>query len=174
MSRGPLPTGNARRRNKPTIPTTTLPADGFTGEVPECPYELQPAGQEWWDFAWTLPQAAAWDDGAVYTVARRAQLEDDVATLDLTDDFDLAALLGMPEDETIKQLTFVIGRLKAMAGGKLGIEKEMRELDKRLGLDPKALAELRWTIAAENTDEEKKPKRPPTSSDRRERLSLVK
>jgi hypothetical protein len=37
MPRGPLPDPNAIRRNKPTIPTTDLPADGRQGPAPEPP-----------------------------------------------------------------------------------------------------------------------------------------
>lgn len=73
---GPLPDPNARRRNAPTIPTTELPAGGREGPAPECPYKLLKRGKAWWAFAWSSPQAAAWDDGSLYTIARRAMLED--------------------------------------------------------------------------------------------------
>jgi hypothetical protein len=122
MSRGPLPDPNSRRRNKPTIPTTSLPAGGRKGRIPKVPasYALLTAGTAWWRWAWTLPQAAAWDDGSHYALARRAQLEDTMAALAVDD-----------------------------ARGRLSVLKEMRELDRRFGLDPKAMAELRWTIVAE-------------------------
>jgi hypothetical protein len=73
---GPLPTGEAARRHKPTIPTTTLPASGRSDPPPPCPYELGPKGKRWWDAAWVTPQAAGWSDGDAYFVARRAELED--------------------------------------------------------------------------------------------------
>jgi hypothetical protein len=87
-----------------------LPAAGRRGRAPVCPYELGVAGSAWWVWAWTTPQATRWDKGALYTVARRARLEDDVDS------------------------------------GKLAVEKEMRELDGKLGLTPKAMADLGWTI----------------------------
>ena len=40
----------------------------------------------------------------------------------------------------------LIGRLAALATGRLAIFREMRELDDRLGLTPKGMAALRWTI----------------------------
>lgn len=154
MSRGPLPEPGSRRRNAPTIPTTELPAEGFRGPPPRCPYRLSTAGRRWWRWAWSLPQAAAWSQGAVVALARRAQLEDDLAAIELVDDVDLAELLQVDLDdrratrEAIRNVEFALGRLKALAGGRLAVMKEMRELDRRFGLDPKALAELRWTIVA--------------------------
>lgn len=145
---GPLPSAQRRRRNAPTISTTSLPSGGRKGRPPKPPESasLQKAGAAWWKWAWATPQAAAWDPGALYAIARRAQLEDDLAALDLVDHFDLAELLGMDDNDMVRSLERVIGRLKAAAGGRVTLMREMRELDKRLGLDPKAMAELRWNI----------------------------
>lgn len=79
MPPGPPPKPDARRRNAPTIATTALPPEGRQGPAPDCPYELGKKGREWWEWAWHTPQAAAWDPGALYVVARRAQLEDSTA-----------------------------------------------------------------------------------------------
>lgn len=145
--KGPLPNPNARRRNAPTIPTTSLPVGGRKGAAPKCPYDLAKAGQTWWKWAWHTPQAAAWDDGALYAVARRAQLEDDLALLDTVSEFDLDELLGLENEYAVRdELKWIIGRLRALAGGRKGVVAAMGELDKRLGLDPKAMAELRWKI----------------------------
>lgn len=169
MARGPLPDATARRRNPPTIPTTSLPAGGRKGRPPSPPtgVELRKAGKAWWRWAWTTPQAASWDTGSRYTVARRAELEDDLAILDRFDPDDLASILGMPEDEAVEQLSFIIGRLKAMAGGRLAILREMRELDKTLGLNPKALADLRWKIIDETEAQRAAPVGATASSPRR-------
>lgn len=161
MARGPVPSPNARRRNAPTIPTTQLPASGRKDPAPEVPdsYELHNAGMAWWLWAWSLPQAAAWDDGALYAAARRAMLEDELAALQVVETDGVAELLGFgDENELLDQLRWLIGGLKSMAGGSTGLMREMRELDKRLGLDPKALAELRWTIV---DDTEPKPESAP-------------
>lgn len=147
---GPLPDPNARRRNAPTIPTTTLPAEGYDGPTPVVPasYDLGAAGQAWWSWAWRLPQAAGWSSGDLFALARRASIEDDLVALE-AGDFDLAELLGMDDDgDRVRAVEVIIRKLKAMAGGKVSLMREARELDNRFGLTPKGLADLRWTIKA--------------------------
>jgi hypothetical protein len=152
---GPLPDPNARRRNK-RKPNTPLPIDGPIDKPPKCPYKLGKSGKAWWKWAWKLPQAAAWDDGSIYFVARRASLEDDLEIQDsVFESSDFADLLGRDEDELTRELEFVVGRLASMAGGRNPILKEMRELDNKLGLNPKAMADLRWVIAAPDEEEQK-------------------
>ncbi len=149
---GPLPKPNARRRNAPTIPTTTLPASGYAGKKPTVPKEIRlgKAGRAWWAWAWKTPQAAAWSPGDLYALARRASLEDDVAALETIDDLDLAELLDVPETtDALRRLTEILQRMRALTGGKLAILKEARELDDRFGLTAKALAALRWKIVAD-------------------------
>lgn len=138
MPSGPLPKPPAERvrRNQPTIPTTKLPAAGFAGPAPKCPVKLSRAGKAWWRWAWRTPQAAAWSDGDLYVIARRAQLEDDL---------DAARAEGVP-----------IGSLS----------KAATELEDRLGLTPKAMAALRWSIVAEETAEK-------ASTTERRRLQAV-
>lgn len=146
MPRGPLPQPETRRRNKPTIPTTNLPAGGFEGPIPDVPfgYELGAEGSAWWMWAWRTPQAAGWSEGDVYVIARRASLEDDLAALRRVEvGFDLGDML---DDETGAALKFLIERLKGLASGTLAVSKEARELDDRFGLTPKGLAMLRWKI----------------------------
>ena len=156
---GPLPTGSAVRRNQPTIPTTSLPVSGRPGPAPDPPsdYELGAKGRAWWDWAWTTPQAAAWDDGALYLTARRAQLEDDVHAIEHVD-VDLAFLVGEEPGPAADNLRFLIERLKGLAGGKLSVAREMRQIDDRLGLTPKGLAQLRWKIVEDEDQADKKGK----------------
>lgn len=115
---GPLPNPNRRRRNQPTIATTALPAGGRQDPAPKQPtwIRLGGAGKAWWRWAWKTPQAAAWPSGSEVVVARRASLEDDMATAD-------------------------------SPSAKLAAAREARELDDRLGLTPKAMLALRWSIA---------------------------
>jgi hypothetical protein len=171
---GPLPDPNRRRRNAPTIPTTNLPAKGRKEAVPKPPswVNLGTAGSAWWKWAWKTPQAAGWDPiGHLAMVARRAGLEDDLATIADVESLDLADVLG---EENFQAFAGVIRRLAALATGRLAIFREMRELDDRLGLTPKGLAALRWTIiddgpaasATTGTDEVAKRRQ-----DRRKRLS---
>lgn len=146
MPRGPLPDENRVRRNAPTIPTTQLPASGRKGPAPTPPVGagLGAAGKRWWKWAWSTPQAAAWASGHEGVVARRASLEDDLAALADVQSLDLADVL----DEEAARFRSTVQRLAALATGRLAILREMRELDDRLGLTPKAMAALRWTIAA--------------------------
>jgi hypothetical protein len=166
MPRGPSPDPNARRRNKPTIASTDLPAAGREDRAPTIPkaYNLGKAGRLWWRWAWKLPQATQWDAGATYFIVRRAQLEDDLAALEHTQTEDLeevlCELVGADGDQdrvrsALQDLDRGVQRLKALAGGRVGVMREMRELDNRLGLNPKAMADLRWKIAAppQETDE---------------------
>ena len=137
----PKPPDQRRRRNRPTVPTTNLPADGFNEPAPDPPgwVELGPAGSAWWEWAWSTPQAAAWSTSAhLPTVARRAALEDDLRALE-SEDFD-----GLG----IQELRSLVKSLKAIVTNKAGLLSKVTELDDRLGLSPKSMAQLRWTIVA--------------------------
>ncbi len=151
--RGPLPnaTENTRRRNAPTINPTNLPAKGRSGAVPKPPagYEFRECGRAWWAWAWKTPQAAAWNDGYLYAVARRAMLEDDLDCIRRIDSGSFDDLLGETEDDTRDQVQWVVSALRAIAGNELGLMKEARELDDRLGLTAKAFGQLRWQIKDE-------------------------
>lgn len=140
---GPLPTGTALRRNKPTIPTSELPVTGRTSPVPDPPmtYHFGPAAQDWWDWAWRTPQACGWDDGQLFVVAGRAQIEDDIA-----------ASVDDPKHS-------------------LALKKERRELDNKLGMTPKGLADLRWKIVA--AEESKVAGSPTRPKGRKRSLSVV-
>lgn len=134
---GPLPQATRRRTNPATIPTTVLPASGRSGRMPKVPafVSLASSGRAWWAWAWRTPQACAWAPGMEGVVARRAALEDDLAVL--------AEVVGLDLDDEIRA---AVGRLAALVTGRLVLLREMRELDDRLGLTPKAMAALRWSI----------------------------
>lgn len=145
---GPLPQPTRRRTNAPTIPTTNLPAAGRQGPPPRVPpgVKLGKTGKAWWRWAWSTPQAAAWASGHEAVVARRAALEDDLATLGQVENLDILDLIDARDASELKAL---IRGLAALATGRLQLMKEMRELDDRLGLTPKGMAALRWTITGE-------------------------
>ncbi|HET7588609.1 MAG TPA: hypothetical protein VFK14_00265 [Solirubrobacterales bacterium] len=192
MARGPLPNKKKRRTNAATIPTTELPASGRKGRAPNVPtaYELGAAGLAWWKWAWRLPQAMAWDSGALYVIARRASLEDDLAAVDESEklverieDSIIRTIESEDPGDVPERLTYLgllVGKLKSLGAGRLAILKEMRELDKVLGLTPKGLADLRWEIVADKADEaaEPDPEQPKSGTsktqDRKARLALVK
>jgi hypothetical protein len=149
--RGPLPKKNPRRRNAPSIPTTALPAGGWTDPPPKLPpnHGLRKAGRAWWNWAWKTPQAAAWALGHESVVARRASLEDDLATLELVQGLDFDEFVDRTAAAAVRT---AVNRVAALATGRLQIVREMRELDDRLGLTPKAMAQLRWSIKADDAD----------------------
>lgn len=106
-------------------------------------YRLGAAGLAWWSWAWRLPQACGWSDGDLYALVRRASLEDDLAALEQLDGFDFSAVFV---EDVARAVEAMVGKLRALAGGRLTIVREMRELDGKLGLTPKGLADLRWKI----------------------------
>lgn len=154
---GPLPKSatDRRRRNAPVIPTTRLPMSGRQGTAPRPPgwMPLGKSGKAWWQWAWKTPQAAAWAKGHEVFVARRAQLEDDLAAIELVDGLDVAELLGVEADDRSRFVEGVIRKLHSLASGRLALLKEARELEDRLGLNPKAMAALRWQIVADPVEQ---------------------
>lgn len=156
---GPLPDPNAQRRNKPTIPTTSLPPAGRSEPAPRCPLELGPRGRAWWDWAWTTSQAAGWSDGDAYFVAHRAALEDDADALQAAD-FDVSDLIEVGDSELVRRFNEIFRRMKALAAGKVSLTKAMVDMDDRLGLTPKGMAALRWRIVDESEGAKVRPLRP--------------
>ncbi|MEH3052508.1 MAG: hypothetical protein PGN13_16145 [Patulibacter minatonensis] len=148
------------------MPSTELPIGGREGRAPKIPfgYELGPAGLAWWKWAWKTPQATAWDPGSHYAIARRASLEDERAALGDLPDSLIADVLGEAvaadlEDrdelrKLDKALDWMLSALQRRAGGLKPVLAEMRELDKRLGLDPRAVPELRWKFVDPATKDE--------------------
>lgn len=85
----PIPKPDARRQRheiKAAQSSQRLPVTGRVGRPPSCPVALGEAGTRWWRWAWTTPQATAWNKGYMEPLARRASLEDDYAKLDLPAD----------------------------------------------------------------------------------------
>lgn len=113
----PKPPGEKVGRVKSPITTHKLPATGRQGPPPRCPYTLGSAGRAWWRKAWKTPQACAWNEGHIYTVARRALLED------------------------------VLERISVLNPEKVSaLDNRMNTLDGELGLTPKSMASLHWLI----------------------------
>lgn len=154
-ARGPLPQKTRRRRNAPTIPATELPVSGRQGPPPPLPswIKLGVEGRAWWKWAWSTPQAVAWGDdvGQEPMVARRASLEDTLATLEAVQGFDYDQFSDDPEFRVVKAVVY---HLSSLVIGRLNVLKEMRELDNQLGLTPQGLARLRWTIVADRTEDD--------------------
>lgn len=145
---GPLPDENRRRRNAPTIPVTKLPVGGRSTPAPRVPsfIRLGKSGRAWWKWAWSTPQACAWAPGHESMIGRRAALEDALAAISEVHSLDALDLLGTTDAAEFRNL---INQLASLATGRLAVYREMRELDDRLGLTPKGMAALRWTIVAD-------------------------
>lgn len=125
MPRGPLPNPRRVRRNTPTIPTTNLPVSGYQGPIPPLP-EWIPLGNAGtcW-WMWAWTTPQAAAWSAGHAVAiARRAVLEDV-------------LVGAEEPKD-----------------KLAVAREARELDDRLGLTPKGMAQLRWEIVADTPAED--------------------
>jgi hypothetical protein len=118
---GPLPTGTAIRRNAPTIPTTNLPVAGRVTPVPD-----PPVGYEF--------GAAASDWWGWAWRTPQACAWDDGSLF-------VVARRALFEDDLAEAED---------AKARLGLSREMREMDDRLGLTPKGLAANRWKIVADD------------------------
>lgn len=131
---GPLPDPNRIRKQPGAIPTTTLPAEGRTAPPPACPYDLDLPGQRWWEWAWHTPQACAWDDGSLYAVARRAQLEDGDRTISiLREARELDDRLGLtPKGRINLRLTIKAAEEQAPAGTSDEVTAKREERKSRL------------------------------------------
>lgn len=152
---GPLPDPKRKRRNAPTIPTTELPQSGLAAKgisIPAAPSSLGRVGKAWWKWAWSTPQGAGWGVGcgAESLLERRSSLEDDLAAITQVEALDVADVAGADWAE----VKAVVNHLAALATGKLAIMREMRDIDDRLGLTPRGLAALRWTIVADPEPEQ--------------------
>jgi hypothetical protein len=117
------------RRNTPLIPDQTLPASGRRGRPPDSPVALGEPGKRWWKWLWQTPQATAFNKGNLWSLARRAQLEDEM-DVQLADDGDPAMVAALADR-----------RLKILA--------QMLNIDERFGLTPFGAAKLHWWIKEE-------------------------
>jgi hypothetical protein len=75
----PVPKPDARRQRKVIADrrsASRVPVTGRSGRPPNCPLDLGDAGRRWWRWAWSTPQACAWNKGFLEPLARRAALED--------------------------------------------------------------------------------------------------
>lgn len=133
--------------------TVTLPPAGRTGRPPKCPLDLAQPGTAWWRWAWRTPQATRWDKGALFAVARRAELEDVVAAMGFEGTLNLGDVLAGAEPQAIARVHDALELLRREATGALSVKREMRALDKALGLNPEGMAALGWVIAVEQATE---------------------
>lgn len=138
----PVPKPDARRQRQRIAAEQSanrLPLTGRTGRPPNAPVTLGEAGQRWWRWAWSTPQATMWNKGNLEPLARRASLEDDYESAKDTEHAhsDRARLLGImlrldndfgftPAGAAKQHFVFVDDPqpLKAVAGNGSGPDKK--------------------------------------------------
>lgn len=149
---GPPPNPNARRRNA-RVGVVLLPAKGREGEPPAWPVGFNPSRRmdAIWADLWSTPQAVAWERLAYTRVVARyvdclVQLERDL-------------------DEIDDPKVYV-----AMLAAQTRLLPEVRQLEDRLGLNPKAMRSLMWEVAADEVGERREER---TKQRPRRRLTAV-
>lgn len=122
--RGPAPSQSSNARRGPKKPGfTQLPAVGRHGDAPAWPLDkFNDNERALWNKVWSLPQAIMWE---------RMRCEDTVA---------LYVRLFCEMADATSPATMV----------KLG--NEVRQLDSKLGLSPRAMLDLRWEVEQADTD----------------------
>jgi hypothetical protein len=120
---GPLPDPSRRRTNASVIPTVDLPRGGLAAlgaKAPPLPKGMGRKASAWWRWAWKTPQAVGWGVGAgMEQLVERRARLEDRQTTDIS-----------TRDE-------------------LALQRQMLDIDDRLGLTPKGMAALRWRIVAD-------------------------
>jgi hypothetical protein len=85
-----------------------------------------------------LPQAAAWSEGDLYALARRASLEDDLAAPKSVDRFDLGEVFGIANERAaMRRIEAMVAAPAVTVRRRLAIMREARALDDRYGLTAK-------------------------------------
>ena len=119
------PEGQRVRRNLPTS-KLQLPLDGYDGPIPDWPFgELDTELHAiWWEKLWRTPQAKSWV---------RMHIEDVIARY-----VDVAVALRYEHKATVASAQ---------------MHAELRQLEDRLGRNPRAMRSLDWEIADDEMPE---------------------
>lgn len=132
------PEGTRIRRNLPT-PKLQLPMEGYDGPIPEWPDGVATrTHMNLWEKLWRTPQAAVWV---------RMHIDDVIARY-----VDIRVAL-----QTEHKATVASAQMHA----------ELRQLEDRLGRNPRAMRSLEWEIVADEFEDA-----PPAPTERR-RLKAV-
>lgn len=137
----PKPTEDRRRTNEPTFGWTDLPAAGREGPPPAMSDDHDYSEfAEWWADLWSSPQAEAWDQSG-------------------------RTMFGYLECKRLLNTIEIVQRadgreLAVPAAPRTAILAEMRQIEDRHGLNPKAMMQLRWRIV-DGVAPAVKPKKPP-------------
>lgn len=121
MPNYPKPEGERRNRNERALDWITLPTEGRAGPPPKLP-DWRPwtdSTLSWWADLWSSPQAVRWDPSG-RSLHRLAILHHQL---------------------------MLDGQLEPERSRLTSISSEMRQVEARHGLTPKAMLDLRWRIS---------------------------
>lgn len=156
MGRPPEP-GSINRG--PTIPQTSLPDQGYQGEIPDPIRPLDGYAKVYWDWAWSTPQAAMWDKGTAGAVTTLSEIHRDIEALESMSGiaskmsfYDLLECTDPSMGPVAKQLGDLFGGLLKMVTNKKGLVAEARSYESVLGLNPKAMSDMRWKVLKEELE----------------------
>jgi hypothetical protein len=129
------PPGQRRRRNAGQSQWEELPAAGRKGPAPKprTDRELGPVALRYWKELWKSPMAVAFIDADIQPLTRLAVLVDDRARAESAD-----GLLGIVESCEGGEVKVIVGQFSGDA--------EIRQLEDRYGVSPKARRALQWEI----------------------------
>ena len=141
---GPAPKDpSSRRRRNATVGKTMLPAGGRQGDVPVWPILARTEPDVWADL-WRTPQASAWEaQGWTRVVARYALL------IEATED---------PNPENSPSAAILA---------------EVRQMEDRLGLNPKAMRSLLWEVTSDEVAERRDGSKVSKATSKRAELKIV-
>jgi len=127
----PKPDAERRNRNPAEYGWTDLPATGRQGPPPPMPDVVDYSElADWWADLWSSPQAAAWDQTG-------------------------RTLHGLLHAKWLLTEVEVVERngleLAVPGAPRAAILAEMRQIEDRHGLNPKAMLQLRWRIVDADT-----------------------
>jgi hypothetical protein len=131
------PPGQRRRRNAGQSQWQELPAEGRKGEIPK-PWtgrQLGDVATRYWETLWSSPMAVTFIDADIQPLTRLAVLVDDRDRSESG-----AGLIEIVEGNYAGEVEVVVGKFAGDA--------EIRQLEDRYGVSPKARRALQWEIKA--------------------------
>jgi hypothetical protein len=161
----PKPDGQKVNRVEPTFGWVDLPAGGRPGPAPKLPTHMTWSAhtKRAWDEMWASPQATQWDQSGRTLIGWAELFEQKVRA---------ERLRRLPAASMLAELSQIEGweKLLERKAPPTSVYGELRQIEDRHGLNPKAMLQLRWRIppAEAAVDDD----RPPVET-RRRRLRVV-
>lgn len=179
MSNGPVSSGNARRRNA-TMALTQLPAEGYTGPVPDWPLgpdvnlwaQREVAQSRLDQLEWAYDEGKPVDEDKIDRARVAVKTLDHVIAHQAEAEAELWELLWRTPPAvqwarlrwTRTVAAYVRWQVRGEAGD-LKAAQEARHLNDRLGLNPVAMQRLRWTVVVDEVGEKRDERAAATGTD---------